>query len=727
MKRLLTYILFATLHLTLFAQGFGSHQSGAGSGEIFNPLRNQSDTTSSSEKIVPKEIHQWHIDDFLGDVEPVNADTLQYLFQNWHQTEGEKSEYNFLGNMGTPRESRMFFNRPSDTQFHFLQPYDYFYWHPNKFFFTDTKSPYTKIDYHTSGNRVSGDDRIRIYFTTNAGKKFGIGFLFDYLYGRGRYDSQTTAFMNLSLFSYYRSDKYNYHLLASRYHTKMIENGGITDDNYITNPEKTDIASSQFGPADLPVQFSRTWNRNERYNVLFTHNYNFGFYREVATNLSDDSLRSEITKLITDRKGKESNDSINASDSTLIAQLSDSLVKSDDNEIEYEERFIRVARIIHTLDFKSADRDFICYQQPASYYADNFLKYDSIDATRNLGIKNTVALSLSEGFSKWAFANITAYATYDYNRYTLPDTTAANIEYRHNYNEHSLKVGGIIESNHSKYIKYKVRGETSILGYDLGTFLLDGYVKSNFKLLKQDFEVTAKAFMKNNSPSFYYRHYHSEHYWWDYNDIAKEFRTRIDGTLEVKNWRTKINVAFENIKNYTYIANNSVPYSNSRYLSSLKAQQDKGNIQVFSASLKQSLKLGIFNIDAEATYQKSSNSAVLPLPELDVYGNAYLKFCIAKVLFTEIGADVRYFTPYYAPDYSAALGQFVQQNQKEKVEIGNYPIVSVYANFMLKQTRFYVKYYHLNQGMGNRKYFLVPHYPLSPATLWVGLSWNFYN
>ena len=97
------------------------------------------------------------------------------------------------------------------------------------------------------------------------------------------------------------------------------------------------------------------------------------------------------------------------------------------------------------------------------------------------------------------------------------------------------------------------------------------------------------------------------------------------------------------------------------------------------------------------------------------------------VLNTELGIDARYFTEYYAPDYSPALGQFVQQNQVDKVKIGNYPLASAYANFLLKETRFYIKYYHLNAGSGNLNYFLVPHYPTTPAVLWFGLSWNFYN
>ena len=91
------------------------------------------------------EIHQWRVGEKLGEVIPVNADTLQHLFQNWHLTEGVNGEYNFLGNMGTPRQTRIFFNRPTNTTFDCLQPYDYFYTAPNEFFFTYTKSPYTNL------------------------------------------------------------------------------------------------------------------------------------------------------------------------------------------------------------------------------------------------------------------------------------------------------------------------------------------------------------------------------------------------------------------------------------------------------------------------------------------------------------------------------------------------------------------------------------------------------
>lgn len=692
MKRKIAYILLLLLPVAVFGQHIQGHQlesgaqrtSGFGGGEVFSPFRDNPKDSTKKELKVPKEIHQWIVNERSGEPVQIEADTAQFMFQNWHLTEGANGEYNFLGNMGSPRMSRIFFNRPTDTSYDLLQPYDYFIIRPGEFIYTDTKSPYTNLSYHSSGNTVNGDDRFKAYFTTNAGKHFGAGFLFDYLYTRGRYDNQACSQMNFSFFSFYKSDRYNYHLLASRYHMKMAENGGITDDRYITRPEETEGSNKNFSTNDIPVRLDATWNRNEVFDVFFTHNYNFGFYREKA--VEDSTAQDSIAR-----------------------------------------EFVNVARITHTADVSGFSRYFINYRQPQGYYADRFLPKDSIDNTGNLTVKNRISLSLREGFSRWAFANVAAYVSHKYTRFLLPDTIAGGAERVKRYNEHVLSVGGSISSDRWKSFRYNVEGETAIAGNELGTFSLEGNVEFNFALWKREIILKGHAFMKNNRPSFYYRHYHSEHFWWDNNDLAKEFKTRIDGELHIPSWRTRITAGVENIMNYTYIANDAVEATPGRFLNRFKVAQDNGNIQVLTAALKQDFVFGIFNFNTEITYQFSSNKEVLPLPMLNVYANMFIKFKIAKVLNTEIGADVRYFTEYYAPDYSPALGQFVQQNQADKVAIGNYPIASVYANFLLKQARFYAKYFHANEGLGNRKYFLVPHYPTTKGVLWFGISWNFYN
>ena len=697
MIRKLLYLILLAVPVIVNGQGFKRNQDangGSGRNEVFSPFKDNSKDSTKTQIEVPKEIHQWKIDRDFGNKIEINADTLQFMFQNWHLTEGENGEYNFLGNMGTPRENRLFFYRPTNTEYSFLQPYDYFYTTPDRFIFTDTKSPYTNLSYHTSGNTVTGDDRFRAYFTTNAGKHFGIGGLFDYLYARGRYDMQSVSLMDFSVFSFYRSDQYNFHLLASRDHMKQRENGGITDDRYITRPEETDGANSNMGTTDIPVKLDYAWSRNGVYDLYFTHNYNWGYYRE---------------SVITD----------------TIAIESDSTAVTEETTIS---DFINVARLTHTVDFTHLDHKYIAYRQHRNYYADTYLPFDSLDQTRHMSIDNRVALSLCEGFRKWAFANITAYAEYKYDRYQLPDTVPDNPqEFVRAYNENSVFVGGSISSSHGKYLRYHVNGKTAVLGNELGAFTIDGRVDLNFKLWKRNINITAKAFMKNNLPSFYYRHFHSEHFWWD-NNLAKEFKTRIEGSIEIPFTRTRLDAKLENVKNYTYIANHSILAPNRKdYLNRFNVEQENGNIQVFAAALKQDFKFGILNLNTEVTYQYSSNQAVLPLPTLNAYANIFLKFTIAKVLHTELGADAWYFTKYYAPEYMPALGQFVQQNQANRVEIGNYPVATVYANFQLKQTRFYVKYYHVNKGLGSSNYFTTPHHPLTPSVLWFGLSCKFYN
>ena len=189
----------------------------------------------------------------------------------------------------------------------------------------------------------------------------------------------------------------------------------------------------------------------------------------------------------------------------------------------------------------------------------------------------------------------------------------------------------------------------------------------------------------------------------------------------------------ENIKNYTYLANTSVPVTNQAgqivsFKNNAAVFQHSGNIQVFTAMLQQKLKYGIFHLDGEVVYQKSSEQSILPLPELSAYGNLYLKTGLAKnVLQVELGADVRYFTKYNAPDYSPVIGQFYLQNPENEISIGGCPMIDVYANLHLKRTRIFVMLYNANQTMGNSRYFLAPHYPISPRILKLGISWNFFD
>ncbi len=284
------------------------------------------------------------------------------------------------------------------------------------------------------------------------------------------------------------------------------------------------------------------------------------------------------------------------------------------------------------------------------------------------------------------------------------------------FTEQEIFVGGELAKREGKTLHYLVNGEIGIMDKALGQFRVDGNADLNFRLWKDTVNLIARGFVTNTLPSFYMRHYHSNHFIWDNDNMDKEFRTRMEGELNIERWGTNIRAGVENIKNYTYFNRKSVP------------EQYSGNIQILSATLRQNFRAGIFHLDNEVTWQKSSNEAVIPLPQLSLYSNLYILTKLAKkVLTVQLGADVRYFSKYYAPAYTPAIQQFHLQPSDDQVEIGNYPIVNIYANLHLKRTRIFVMMSHVNQGMGTRNYFLVPHYPINPSLLKIGISWNFYD
>jgi hypothetical protein len=95
------------------------------------------------------------------------------------------------------------------------------------------------------------------------------------------------------------------------------------------------------------------------------------------------------------------------------------------------------------------------------------------------------------------------------------------------------------------------------------------------------------------------------------------------------------------------------------------------------------------------------------------------------VLDIQLGVDMHYFTSYYAPYYEPATQQFQTQ---EKKKIGNYPIINAYANFKLKQARFFISAYNLGSlFITPTEHFSLLHYPLNPMKLKFGVSFYLNN
>ena len=764
MKAKILTLLFFIFPSISFAQFDDNYNQIDAEGNMTSRNKTNRKDTLKNEKEIPEGIKVWTIDSRFGDRKPAIPDTLSHMFMNTVFTTGLRGEYNTTGNLGAPRINRIFTDRKNEGQFIFTQPFDFFITPIGQFHFTNTLSPFTNITYNTAGNRLNGEDHLTTKFGVNAGKKLGVGFKFDYLYGRGYYQDQSTAHFNYTMYGSYIGDHYQAHLLLSTNHQKVTENGGITNDNYVIHPESY---SDKYTTSEIPTVLSQNWNRNDNQHIFFTHRYNLGFSRKVpmtadeikakkfamASKKDNESSKQEKETSRNNKKdepieGRPDNAKIMGTEPdgqkrtndrlALDKHTADSLLsiesKKQADSMWMKKEFVPVTSFIHTIQFDNYRRIYQAYNTPSNYYANNYnvqeyLSGDSIyDKTRYYSLKNTFALSLLEGFNKWAKAGLKAFITSDLRHFTLPN--AAGID---SYNEHNLSIGAQLSKTQGKLLHYDAIAETWITGSDAGQMKLDVNTDLNFKLFGDTLTLSANGFLYRLNPTFYYRHFHSRHAWWDNNNLSKIIHSRIQGILNYQKTRTTLRVEIDEIKNYTYFASSYNTVNDNRVNHAIIVKQNNGLIHLLTASISQDFTFGPINWENMITYQNSSNKTVLPVPALNIYSNLYLRFKIAHVLRCDFGADVRYFTKYYAPDYVPILGQYAIQTNTDtngsdnRIEIGNYPVANVYANFHLKHTRFFIMLSHFNAGTGRKNYFFTPHYPLNQSILRFGLSWNFFN
>ena len=216
------------------------------------------------------------------------------------------------------------------------------------------------------------------------------------------YNNQSTAFFNGGLFASYRGDKYDLHFIFNNDNLKMRENGGVTDDRYITNPLDMAEGKKQYASTDIPTLFNRIWNHNTSYHTFLTHRYNLGFYKERTDSVSADSVR-------------------------II------------------EDFVPVSSFIHTMELDFNGRKYITQDdaQNREYFEHTYFGNDSIDRNRRTSLRNTFGISLREGFNKWAKAGLTAFVTHEYRDFTLPDSTdVPGQRIIKHYKENVVYVGG---------------------------------------------------------------------------------------------------------------------------------------------------------------------------------------------------------------------------------------------------------------------------------------------
>jgi hypothetical protein len=707
------YLTLAAIGMTVSAQqpprgGSGRSFSLAG---LSQPNANVADSLLTDSTAIKKDtIIAYNLTARLGEPYVVPMDTNRLNFANSTLTEGRSLSVGYLSNIGSPAQTRIFSERKEARDFIFADGYDYYIMTPENANFYDTKTPYTNVTYTSEGSDQKKEERLKAVMTVSFGKNINIGGDFDYIYSRGQYNSAGNKLLSYRLFGNYLSDKYEMRAYLSNYNFVNYENGGLTDDTYLTDPDAHQDGKLGLDTKSFPVRYTGAFNRVRGKQYFLSHRYNLGFYRA------------------TEEKDEENNP---------------------------VEKFVPVSSIIHTMEYEDNRRHFTSTNQAAidtCYKIPGYSEDDRIPGLTGNGnngnriyglsaqlhdrpsawnLKNTLAISLREGFQDWVKFGLSAFIAIEKRRFKMTElppgmtyddhlnivTPPTTLDYPGYviYDEFSTYIGGELSKRLGSLLTYNARGELCLVGSDLGEFRLTGNLQTRFSLLKKDAVIKAEGYIKNLRPAFFTRHNHSRYFWWN-NNFRNEQQVYVGGTIDIEGTGTRLSAGVNSMQNHIYFGQSGVP------------EQHGGNLQVVNARIKQDLHFRAFGWENEAAFQYSSDENIIPLPRLSLYSNIYVTVKLAKVLSVQLGADAHYFSSYYAPYYEPATQQFqLQPDNSTKVRIGDYPLINGYVNFHLKQARFFVAAYNLGNQFLDPKHFSFAHYPLNPFVIKLGISVKFNN
>lgn len=648
----------------------------------------------AAEKAVPTIIRAWQLDAWTGVADTLASIDSSYIDYPMRDRLNDYSISNVTNsNLISPSQSRIYFARQKTTDFIFADAYTPYIITPQQVKYYHTTTPYSTIAYKKGFVTNLDQNDISFSFTGNVTRRTNLGMTIDYLNSYGRFANQEGKTVFGSVFGSYNGDHYSLQSSFTWNTLSNFENGGLMNPSDLQGVLK---------PEDMPVRMQGMSGLRYLSGYL-NHYYSICVERERKVNYRE-----------RDEEGK--------------------WVKKDSIKIEY----VPVTTFRHIFEVNDAVKRYKEKTATQSILPNLYRNPKATnDSAACLTIKNTLAVTFEEEFNTWLHFGAMVYAMNESQRHITAIGQTENIvhlePWGNNYGDvlantlhlmpdtlykqrwtNNTYVGGALYKHRGQYIHYGFDGNVCLLGYKLGEFQINGHLDAGFRLGKDSMTVIAKAFFRSETPDYYLQHYRSNHYRWD-NNFQNTLRLLVSGEVAYPTqWvKPKLNVSFENITKHIYFDTDGTP------------KQMDGNIQVLAADLQLNITTPWVNLDNHMIYQHASSDK-LPLPALTLYHNLYYHGCWVKALDVQIGVDLRFFTKYNAPLLNPALGQFCVQNIEQ---VGNYPVMNVYANFYVKSLRLklFAQYQHFNASFMNKQYYEMPGYPMGPDMFRAGLAWHFYK
>lgn len=626
----------------------------------------------------------WKYNPYTNGIERVKVDTMlndfaqDYFFK---AKDGIGSAY--LGNLGAGTMPLEYSARPRGGRLSFLDPYKEYLYTPDNVIFYNSKVAFSQFTYITSGQRDRAEEDFRLTHAQNISPSTGFNLTYRNNRTRGMYENQQSINKNFSFAFAHTGKRYTTHFGYFFNSGDIRENGGVEN-----------VSEIRDTLIDLPQNILINLKDAK---TKFKGN-GFYFTQSLAVPLS--SLKSNDTTLVESDVPLSSLDSLKLlrKKRTMGSDIANRTTLFFGTSVEYDSY-----KKIYT-DTKQESGDF--YKE---WYLNPTMTNDSIRET-NLNLKffaqfqpfnKDGAISLIGGGVGLENSGYYYFKPGDY------------ISGGSKVSKKSFFVYGDAKGNWREYVAWDANIKYFPIGYRSQDLSLGGNLALSAYIRQRPISLILSASFDTQSPSYWVRDFYSNHFMWN-NDFGKEIRTTFEAKLDIKSIHTEIGV--------NQILSTNTVYYNAQ---SMPTQYD-GALSVTALYLKKDFVIGGLNLNHKVLVQKSSNELVAPVPLGAINIEYFYRFHVVKdILEMEVGFNGSYNTEYYGFGYNPSLSQFYNQRD---IQVGNYPMLDVFATGKWKRLRFIVKFQNVNYELfGGRNYFDVARYPLNRRMMKFGLSWSFYN
>ncbi len=609
----------------------------------------------------------------------------------------------YAGNANQPWQSRIFFDRAAETpDFVALSGYQGMLYTPDQVLFYDTKTPLTFVHYRKNFTDNVLEEVLNGTLSLNLGKQINIGISAEHASALGYYTNNKSRNIDYRIFGSYQSKRYDLWAYVANDYYKQMEYGGISDMSYITNPDQHSNGRIKISSLDIPVNITEgLYNRIRNGHGYLSHRYKLGYTKTIKT-ASPTSKPAQIDK-------DELQYGPSEQPRSTAKQAQDSTI------------FVPVGSISHQLHYNKSSRRMIAPQGgefwtklwgdpvanvPASSTTAGTTTAVFVpnDLTELKVLKNTLALSLLEGFRPWVKAGLTAYLrTENYWAYALDANTRQRETSERFF---SAFAGGELARHSGTGLNFSARAELGVLGRDLGALRIEGDLKTKFSLLGKDFGLRLDGRLLNFRPAYYAQH--NRHSWsWEDNNFNFTRRLELGARADFSSFGSWAEIRTASLQNHIYWTRDAKPAQASEV------------IQMSMLRAGHAYNIGFLGWSLEGAYQLSSNSNIIAVPSISLRGDLYFDFMIAKVLQVQLGAEAYWHSSYNAPVYHPLMMQFVNQNELKTG--GKAPLMNAYANFRMRTTRFYVRMFNVGEMFFDPARETMPGYVYNPMHLEAGV------